>query len=57
MSKNDTVHHANPLHKKDLERDCTKCKHAKQVADHEWECDAELYDIRTLTCFVPRDEE
>ncbi len=56
MSK-DHVNHKHPLPRKDLSRDCTKCEHAKKVADHEWECDAELYDLRMLTCFVPRKEE
>lgn len=38
-------------------KDCVNCKHAHKVAEHEWECDAENYDIKNLTCFVPRDEE
>ena len=53
----DHVRHKHPMPKKDISRDCTKCAHAKKVADHEWECDAVLYDLRKLTCFVPRNEE
>lgn len=36
--------------------DCTKCIHAKQVAEHEWECLAENYDIKEFTCFIPKEE-
>lgn len=54
---NEAIHHKHPLPKKDLSRDCTKCIHAKKIDDHTYECDAELYDIKMLTCFVPREEE
>lgn len=53
----ESVVHKYPLPEKDLNRDCAKCMHAKKVGEHEWECDAVLYDIKMLTCFVPRDEK
>ena len=43
--------------KEKVERDCTKCAHAVQVSDTEWECIKEHYFPNTLICFVPRDEE
>ena len=36
--------------------DCTKCIHAIKLAEHEWECDAEDYDLKHFTCFIPKDE-
>ena len=33
--------------------DCTTCVHAKKVGEHEWECDAEHYDIERFTCYSP----
>lgn len=36
--------------------DCTNCKHAHMVADHEWYCDAEHYDTEKLSCFIPKDK-
>ena len=50
----DSIFHKHPLPTKDKKRDCTKCEHAKLIAPHEWECDAVLYDIKNLTCFVER---
>lgn len=35
---------------------CVDCAHAHKVAEHEWECDAEQFDIKEKTCFVPREE-
>ena len=44
--------------KKNEDADCTKCAFAKKVPDieggHTWLCRAALYDIKTLSCFVPR---
>ena len=37
-------------------RTCGKCAHAHKIGDKEYECDAEVYDIDTLSCFVPREE-
>lgn len=37
-----------------LARDCANCGHAAQIAEHEWDCQAEEYDIDTLSCFEPR---
>lgn len=38
---------------------CHDCIHAHKVEDDEYdkvyECDAEEYDIKNLTCFVPRE--
>lgn len=40
------------------EADCTKCAFAEKTPDIEggyvWMCHAALYDIKTLSCFVPR---
>lgn len=33
--------------------DCTTCIHAKKTGEHEWECDAEHYDIEHFTCYSP----
>ena len=35
------------------EHDCTKCVHARKYGDHEWECNAEEYDLENFSCFVP----
>lgn len=37
-------------------KDCCECIHAHRIAEHEWECDAEVYDIDNKTCFIPKDE-
>lgn len=37
--------------------DCTKCIHANKMEDHVWECDAENYDLKEFTCFVPKEED
>lgn len=34
----------------------TDCNLAVKVAEHEYECIADQYDIDEKTCFVPRDE-
>lgn len=52
----ESIHHKYPIHTKTPERDCTKCAHATQTAPHEWECDATVYDIKNLTCFVSIDQ-
>lgn len=39
-----------------IEIDCKNCAHAHKIGEHEWECDAQEYDIDNLTCFVPREE-
>jgi len=33
---------------------CSDCKYAIQTADHEYECQADQYDIDEKMCFVPR---
>lgn len=42
--------------KEKVERDCTKCAHAVQVSDTEWECQKEHYFPRSLICFREREE-
>lgn len=42
--------------KEKAERDCTKCAHAVQVSDTEYECQKEHYFPRTLICFREREE-
>lgn len=38
---------------------CSNCVHSRKIEDDEYDktysCDAEVYDIDNLTCFVPRD--
>lgn len=36
-------------------KNCSDCKCAKQLAEHEYKCAAEQYDIDNKTCFVPRE--
>lgn len=36
-------------------QNCSYCEHARQIAEHEYECTASQYDIDNKTCFVPRD--
>jgi hypothetical protein len=36
------------------EHDCTKCIHARQHDEHEWECTAKEYDIKAFGCYVPK---
>lgn len=33
--------------------DCTTCIHANKIGEHEWECNAEHYDIEHFTCYSP----
>ena len=33
--------------------DCTTCTHAHKIGEHEWECDAENYDIDHFSCYSP----
>lgn len=33
--------------------DCTTCTHAHKRGEHEWECDAENYDIEHFSCYSP----
>ena len=40
---------------KTLERDCANCIHTTMIADHEWECTAEQYDIDGKMCFEPKE--
>ena len=35
-------------------KNCADCKFATQIAGHEFECDADQYDIDNKTCFIPR---
>lgn len=42
--------------KEKVERDCTKCAHAVQVSDTEYECQKEHYFPNTLICFREREE-
>ena len=37
----------------DYMRNCADCKFATQIAEHEFECNADQYDIDNKTCFVP----
>lgn len=37
-----------------MSNNCKDCKYAVQVAEHEFECNADQYDIDEKTCFVPR---
>lgn len=61
---NNKVNHRYP--KKNLknlrradEADCTKCAFAEKSATeaNTWYCNAALYDIETLSCFVPRKDD
>ena len=38
-----------------IEVTCHNCAHAKHIEDNVYKCDAEVYDIDTLSCFVPKD--
>ena len=33
--------------------DCSTCTHAHKTGEHEWECDAENYDIEHFSCYSP----
>ena len=33
--------------------DCSTCTHAHKIGDHEWECNAENYDIEHFSCYSP----
>lgn len=33
---------------------CKNCEHAHKVDEIQYDCDADVYDIDNLTCFVPR---
>lgn len=35
--------------------DCTTCRYAIKVGDHEWECNSDNYDIEHFTCYSPVD--
>ena len=35
-------------------QNCSICKHAVKVSEHEYVCTADQYDIDNKTCFVPR---
>ena len=35
-------------------QNCADCKFATQIAEHEYVCNADQYDIDNKTCFVPR---
>lgn len=35
-------------------QNCSVCKHAVKVSEHEYVCTADQYDIDNKTCFVPR---
>lgn len=34
-------------------KNCSDCKYARQISEHEYECEAEQYDIDNKTCYVP----
>ena len=34
--------------------DCRNCAHAHKIDDITYECDAEVYDIDTPSCFIPK---
>lgn len=35
-------------------QNCADCKLATQIAEHEYECTADQYDIDNKTCYIPR---
>ena len=35
-------------------QNCADCKFATQIDEHEFECDADQYDIDNKTCYMPR---
>ena len=35
-------------------QNCADCKFATQIAEHEYECTADQYDIDNKTCYIPR---
>ena len=36
-------------------KECKNCAHAHHIEDNVYECDAEVYDIDTLSCFIPKE--
>lgn len=36
-------------------QNCSVCKHAVKVSEHEYVCTAEQYDIDGKTCFKPKE--
>ena len=42
---------------KSEERTCSNCIHANRVDEITLECDAEVYDVKHLTCFEAREEK
>jgi hypothetical protein len=40
----------------DENKTCKNCVHANKVDDITYECDAEVYDIDTLSCFIPKEQ-
>ena len=34
--------------------DCTKCIYANKKEEHIYECNAENYDTKNLSCYTPR---
>lgn len=40
---------------KRIEIKCRNCVHAHKIDDITYECDAEVYDIDTLSCFIPKE--
>lgn len=45
-----------------VERRCSNCAHAREFAIEDeygnvYECDAKVFDTKSLTCFVPREEQ
>lgn len=42
------------------ERKCSNCIHAHKLDDEYdkvYECDADVFDIKNLSCFVPKEEK
>lgn len=39
----------------DEHKTCKNCARAHKVDDIQYECDAEVYDIDTLSCFIPKE--
>lgn len=43
------------IKEKQIFPDCTSCRYARKVGDHEWECISDNYDIEHFTCYSPVD--
>ena len=50
--------HSYPKKKKEFnkEADCSKCKLSRRIDEITLVCDAEEYDVETLSCFIPAEQ-